>query len=158
MANYNNPQPMQWNPYPANPMVPPMGMMHPSAVSPFFSYPYMSPCYPISPAYAEKGYLHGMQAPDLPWSNPIDNTPPAASLVESMYNQSPNEPPQRAFTESAPEGPAKKTMKIPRKSSKQPLQKLDDRTMLHNFIQQKSHRAESQRISNSKSNEPWVNR
>jgi hypothetical protein len=148
-------QAMQWNPNAANPMMPSMGMPYPSAVSPASYYPYMTPCYPVSP-YADMSYLHAMQSPysSMPMSN--ENIPPAPTLTESAYDQSPNEPANNEFTKSSQEAPIKKTMRVPRNSTKQTSQKLDDRTLLHNFIQNKSNQGPSNR--NGKFNEPWINR
>jgi hypothetical protein len=159
ISNYYAPQPqlqpMQWNPADVNQMVPPTGMTYPSVVSPASYYPYMSPCYPVSP-YANMSYLHAMQSPYSSWPNSNENIPPAPTLAESAQDQGPSKLKINEFTELPKEAPIKKTMKVPRNSNKQSSQKLDDRTLLHNFIQNKTNHGSSSR--NGKFNEPWINR
>jgi morphogenetic protein associated with SpoVID len=142
----------EWNPYAANAAFSPTNIMYPTAESPSSLYSYMSPCYPICPP-AQMNYLHGMQAPNSPWTEP---TAPSFQDVEKRVDeQGSKEQEQDLLKASAIEVSSQK-IKVPRKSSTRNSQALDDRMILHNFLQQKS--ANSDSFRESKSNEPWINR
>jgi hypothetical protein len=142
----------QWNPYEVITAFPPSNMAFPMAQSPSSFYGYMSPCYPISPP-VQTGYLHGMPAPYSPW--PEQMSPSFQDIDKRVEDLSSKEQEQDAPKESTIEVSSKK-IKVPRKSSKSTSQALDDRVILHNFLQQRSSNSDSFR--ESKSNEPWMNR
>jgi morphogenetic protein associated with SpoVID len=144
----------QWNPYTANSAFSPANMMYPTAQSPSYLYGYMSPCYPIFPP-AQMSYLHGMQDPYSSWPEPGPISPSYQNVDERVEDPSSEEQDKDISKESKLEVSSKK-LKVPRKSSKNPPLPLDDRTILHNFLQQKASVGDSYR--ESKPNEPWMSR